>query len=53
MRCCTQPTLHGALDAVRRSNDARFAALLAGVFAFSIGFAAGVVIGERLTADEA
>ena len=46
------PTFAGALQAVREDPDARFAALLAGVFAFALAFAMGFVIGTTLAEDE-
>lgn len=47
------PTFAGALRAVREDPDARFAALLAGVFAFALAFAMGFVIGTTLAEDGA
>ncbi|MFO8076798.1 MAG: hypothetical protein ACQETV_06780 [Actinomycetota bacterium] len=45
------PTIAGALQAVREDPDARFAALLAGVFAFALAFALGFVIGSTVADD--
>ncbi len=47
------PTFAGALQAVREDPDARFAALLAGVFAFALAFAMGFAIGTTLAEGEA
>ena len=43
----TKPTLDSAKALVRNDPDARFAAMLAAVFAFSAGFAFGFVIGSK------
>jgi hypothetical protein len=48
-----KPSFGEALAVVRSNPDARFAALLAGVFAFSAGFVAGMVIGTREGREEA
>jgi hypothetical protein len=52
-RSSEKPSLTSARDAVRDDPHARFAALLAAVFAFSAGFAAGVVIGALEDGDAA
>ncbi len=46
------PTFAGALQAVREDPDARFAALLAGVFAFALAFALGFAIGTTVAEEE-
>ena len=47
MRKQSKPTIGRAIAKVRTDPHARFAALLAGVFAFSLGFALGFAIASQ------
>jgi enoyl-CoA hydratase/carnithine racemase len=41
-----RPTINTAVDRVRTDPDARFATILAAVFAFSAGFVFGFLMGQ-------